>query len=213
MKNKFIIAIIIPLFFGLAGCEALDGLDDKKVTDPEVSVTYPINGEYFVTLDMFDAAENVWVRDVYGYGYVKIMFSNTANNDKDKVWFDDLKFWPSRAKINCDPANSSFTAGTYNANFAEAVLKPSDTSEFHTDHPIEFKAFSLDKNAVKDSVLVSGYGIMVKIFEGFIMKDMVVAPSKFVTDSINIQLEWSDDPGTKYRYAGFRRTGFLEDEH
>ena len=34
-----------------------------------------------------------------------------------------------------------------------------------------------------------------------------------VADSINIVLTWADDPGVYYRYSGFRRTGFLEDEH
>lgn len=34
-----------------------------------------------------------------------------------------------------------------------------------------------------------------------------------ITDSIVIELGWADDAGTQYRYAGYKRTGFLEDEH
>ncbi|WP_282036838.1 lipid-binding protein [Saccharicrinis aurantiacus] len=34
-----------------------------------------------------------------------------------------------------------------------------------------------------------------------------------VTDSIYMEIEYSDDPGNVYVVAGIRRTGFLEDEH
>jgi len=212
MKNKFIFFMIIPLLFGIVGCELLDGLDDKKVTDPEVSITYPINGEYYVTLDMFDSETNTWAVDAYGIGYNKIMFSNTASNDKNLVWFDDLTLWPTRAKIGCDPGNKKFLAGEYKSVFKKSTFttttQASAIATFKSSYPIE-----LLETAVNDTTItLSGY-MKLTIYDGFIMKDATITASKFKADSINVQLEWSDDPGTKYRLAGYRRTGFIEDEH
>ncbi|MDT0643760.1 lipid-binding protein [Zunongwangia sp. F363] len=34
-----------------------------------------------------------------------------------------------------------------------------------------------------------------------------------ITDSIHMNLQFADNPGTIYTLAGYRRTGFLEDEH
>ena len=213
MMKKLLYILVFPIAFGFMGCEALDDLDKYPGADPGKTATLPISGEYFVTLDSYDTGTNAWVEDALGYGYVKIIFSNTAANDKDVVWFDDLLFWPTKAKIKCDPLNKSFTPGTYNSNFAQQIVAPEDTSAFRVKHKIEYKIINVDKNAVKDSFLVSGYGMTVKILTGTIELGTFVAASKAKTDAINIELEWSDDPGTKYRYKGYRRTGFLEDEH
>ena len=43
------------------------------------------------------------------------------------------------------------------------------------------------------------------------MGQLVIREKK--ADSISFNIEFSDDPGTIYRIEGFRRTGFLEDEH
>lgn len=37
--------------------------------------------------------------------------------------------------------------------------------------------------------------------------------SKAVTDSIYVEAEFSDDPGTVYQLTGYRRTRFQEDDH
>lgn len=215
--KKLLYLLVLPVSLCFMGCEALDDLDKYPVVDQVNTATYPINGDYFVTLDLFDATTNAWVEDYYSAGFTKITFSNTAANSKDAVWFDDLAFWPTKAIIKCDPATRSFTAGTYNSSFEELILKPGDdTLDFHASHPIDYKAVSLDKtytNSVKDSVLVSGYKMTVKITGGSIELGTYLAPSKTKTDAITIELEWSDDPGTKYRYKGYRRTGFLEDEN
>lgn len=186
----------------------------------ERSATNPINGEFFVTLDSHDGTE--WVEDAYGLGYVKLKFSNTSENDADMVWFDDDGNWPTKAKIKCNTEAKTFEAGTYNANYAVQIIAKEDTTKtgelvldvFKEDHPIEYSQVSIDRRAdKKDSVLVSGYGISVKVIGGSIETGTYETPSKAVTDAINIELEWSNDPGTKYRYKGYRRTGFIEDEH
>jgi Lipid-binding putative hydrolase len=55
--------------------------------------------------------------------------------------------------------------------------------------------------------------IKVSILEGKIIKGGAITPGKNKTDSTYFKLEFSDDPGTQYVYAGYRRTGFQEDEH
>ena len=37
--------------------------------------------------------------------------------------------------------------------------------------------------------------------------------SKAVTDSIAVDVEYSDDPGTVYKLTGYRRTRFADDDH
>lgn len=186
----------------------------------ERSATNPINGEFFVTLDLLDGTE--WVEDYYSLGYVSLKFSNTSANDADMVWFDDNGNWPTKAKIKCNPTTGTFEAGTFNANYAVQTLAKEDTTAtgkfviavFKAAHPIEYTEVSIDRHAdKKDSVLVSGYAITVKVIGGSIETGTFLAPSKAKTDAITLELEWSDDPGTTYRYKGYRRTGFIEDEH
>ncbi|MBC7885724.1 MAG: hypothetical protein H7X99_09630 [Saprospiraceae bacterium] len=55
--------------------------------------------------------------------------------------------------------------------------------------------------------------ISVNIKEGKILKDAATTTGGNVSDSIYIKFEFADDPGTEYIYAGYKRTGFLEDEH
>jgi len=55
--------------------------------------------------------------------------------------------------------------------------------------------------------------IKVSVIEGKVLKGAATTPGLNKTDSIYIKLEFSDDPGTQYEYAGYRRTGFQEDEH
>jgi nuclear transport factor 2 (NTF2) superfamily protein len=57
------------------------------------------------------------------------------------------------------------------------------------------------------------YDIEIDIMNGKIIKDASLQPSGVRADSIYFEIEFEDDPGTIYQAAGFRRTGFLEDEH
>lgn len=56
------------------------------------------------------------------------------------------------------------------------------------------------------------YGVTVTITNGQIIKNGATAPSGTVVDSIFFNAEFSDIPGEIWEYAGYRRTGFLEDE-
>ena len=59
-----------------------------------------------------------------------------------------------------------------------------------------------------------GYEITVTITNGAIAKDVAGATSAGnKSDTISFDIEFSDDPGTIYHIAGYKRTGFAEDEH
>jgi len=60
---------------------------------------------------------------------------------------------------------------------------------------------------------VEGYDITIQVMNGKVILDGGKSTSGVVTDSIYFELEFEDDPGTIYKAAGVRRTGFLEDEH
>ena len=53
----------------------------------------------------------------------------------------------------------------------------------------------------------------VSIKEGKVIKNGATSTGGNVTDSIYVRLEFADDPGNDYIYTGYKRTGFLEDEH
>ena len=56
--------------------------------------------------------------------------------------------------------------------------------------------------------------ITVTLQNGKIIPGASVAPnSKAVTDSIYVEAEFSDDPGTIYQLSGYRRTRFQVDDH
>ncbi len=173
-RNIYLVLLgVLALSFGLTSCEKLDSLDDYKSVDIGGTATSKISGEYYVTLDAFVAGN--WVVDAYSQGYVKVMVYNTASNRADSVWFDDLGFWPTKARISCNAAAAAFTACT-----SDNLKKAGET---------------------------------VSIVNGKVLVDGCYTASENLTDSINIELEWSDDAGQVYRYAGYKRTGFLEDDH
>lgn len=51
------------------------------------------------------------------------------------------------------------------------------------------------------------------IMNGFILSNAATTTGGNVSDSIYFKVEYSDDPGTEYFITGYKRTGFLEDEH
>ncbi|HMQ43775.1 MAG TPA: lipid-binding protein [Mariniflexile sp.] len=53
----------------------------------------------------------------------------------------------------------------------------------------------------------------VDITDGKITKNGTTSSDGTVTDKISFTIEFSDDPGTVYTIEGYKRTGFLEDEH
>lgn len=64
-----------------------------------------------------------------------------------------------------------------------------------------------------DSLQNLAYDIKLNIMNGKIIPGAATSTGGNVTDSIYFEVIFADDPGTTYEVAGYRRTGFLEDEH
>ncbi|WP_178987591.1 lipid-binding protein [Winogradskyella schleiferi] len=56
------------------------------------------------------------------------------------------------------------------------------------------------------------YDVTVDITDGVIIKNGTTAPSGTVVDSIYFKAQFSDIPNETWEYAGYKRTGFLEDD-
>ncbi|MFI0428179.1 lipid-binding protein [Mariniflexile sp. HMF6888] len=82
---------------------------------------------------------------------------------------------------------------------------------------IDLSAMTFSGSQLENEYFYTSGGVKVyptlDITNGVIIKKGTVAPSGTVVDSISFNVEFSDDPGTIYQVAGYKRTGFLEDEH
>lgn len=88
------------------------------------------------------------------------------------------------------------------------------TDDAHTwDYKVK-SPLNLDAKTFGGTGLTNlSYDITVNIANGKILPGAATSSGGNVTDSIYFEAEFSDDPGTIYQVAGYRRTGFLEDEH
>jgi len=58
------------------------------------------------------------------------------------------------------------------------------------------------------------YDSQFTIMDGKVLKGAATAPASGAkTDSLYFKATFSDDPGAEYILAGYKKTGFLEDEH
>jgi hypothetical protein len=83
------------------------------------------------------------------------------------------------------------------------------TWDYKVKVPLNLDAKSFGGTALENI----SYPITVNIANGKILPGAAISTGGNVTDSIYFEAEFSDDPGTIYQVAGYRRTGFLEDEH
>ncbi len=73
---------------------------------------------------------------------------------------------------------------------------------------------NVDNNTFSGTDIENGYYEMTfNITNGKVIAGGGVTEEGNVTDSIYMEIEYSDDPGTIYVASGVRRTGFLEDEY
>lgn len=78
--------------------------------------------------------------------------------------------------------------------------------------PVDLTAMTFAGTEIQNSD--PEYDVQITVANGKIMKNTATAPgSKTKTDSIYYEVQYSDDPGTVYYMSGYKRTGFLEDEH
>lgn len=57
------------------------------------------------------------------------------------------------------------------------------------------------------------YDIKISVANGKIVMGGAITDAGNPSDSISFDIEFEDDPGNVYSLVGYRRTGFLEDEH
>jgi hypothetical protein len=116
----------------------------------------------------------------------KITTYNTSMNP-DSIWVDDLtNIWPFKCKAKIDLANMTFSAANSGSQYDIKVAG---------SNPAQY------------------YRPTVNIASGKILPNAAKSLSGNTTDSIYMELEFSDDPGTKYVIAGSARTRFSEDEY
>lgn len=122
--------------------------------------------------------------DPFGAGFTSLKTFNTAADDGKEIWLtDEGNFWDFKVKIPVNLENMTFGS----------------------------------ENEVTNAV--DGYDIKVIIKNGKIIKNASVQPSGATTDSIYFEVWFEDLEGSteiandKLLVSGFRRTGFLEDEH
>jgi hypothetical protein len=122
-------------------------------------------------------------KDYYGIGHFKIATYNASSND-NKMWVDDFKNgWGFKTKVTAD----------YNA--------------------LTFSLPAGGDNLYFDPSKPTAYPSTVKITNGKVLLNAAHSRSGNVTDSIYFNVEFSDDPGTIYTYAGCARTRFNEDDY
>jgi len=169
------------LSLGISSCNKIDSLDNYKDVNVGQTATMPLNGEYWVKVDIgvIGATDTTWYADGLGWGWIRIQLYNTASNTKDSIWFSDPNGWWAVAKTACVPS--------------ETLIKASV--------PVD----NMDPREAGQTVTFLGGKVFLK---------GTITPGGSVADSISISTKYSDNAaGYIFRYGGYRRTGFQEDEH
>ncbi len=95
----------------------------------------------------------------------------------------------------------------------------SETEMLITDHENWWQyngqlSCNVDNNTFSGQDIENGfYSMTFSVTNGKVIPGGGITVDGNVTDSIYMELEFSDDPGTIYVASGVRRTGFLEDEY
>lgn len=119
MKKYFILVSFFAALF-VASCSPYTDEEPGGTAVQDLCGTWTVTieasiGEYQGTKDLgamtkteLDAVDD-WA-DLHGVGKTAIRTYNTANNDKDSIWFDDSQFWGEKFKIGCNYSNLTFQA-------------------------------------------------------------------------------------------------------
>lgn len=126
----------------------------------------------------------VYGEDPFAVGYTSLITSSAASESStEMIITDEANFWDYRVKSVFNESTNTFGSEDTLVNY------------------------------------ISGYEIKVLVRNGRIIEDAVSLPSGVVSDSIYFEL-WFEDledataiPNDVLLVSGFRRTGFLEDEH
>lgn len=120
--------------------------------------------------------------------YQLISTYNTAANNGNEMWIDDhSNIWSFKCKSPLNIEALTFAGD----NLASSVVDDDDSTPD----------------------VVETYDITVTITNGKVVKNGTTSTGGHIVDAISFDAEFSDDPGTIYKMVGYKRTGFLEDEH
>ncbi|MCV2483924.1 hypothetical protein OD917_03240 [Flavobacterium sp. SH_e] len=120
--------------------------------------------------------------------YALISTYNTSANDGKEIWLDDEgHIWNFKVKTPITLSSSSFAG----SNLASSVVDDDPDTED----------------------VIETYDVNVNITEGKVTPKGATTTGGHTVDGISFKAEFSDDPGTIYEIKGYRRTGFIEDEH
>ncbi|WNH13405.1 lipid-binding protein [Thalassobellus suaedae] len=130
----------------------------------------------------------VFVDDDLVSDYIRITTSNSASSENSLQIYDHFNFWWMNVAVPADLSSLTFS-GT-------DLL--SSVEDDDTDTTDVFETYDVNVNVSNGSVIKDG---------------TVTSGTGNVADLISFDVEFADDPGTIYHFEGYKRSGFLEDEH
>ncbi len=125
--------------------------------------------------------------DIYGIGYYLLSTYNTSANTGNEIWIDDHELWPFKVKASVNTSAKTFSGSNLENEYSYTIELDDETEE---------EVFPI-----------------VTITNGQIIANGATTSGGNISDSISFTVEFSDDPGTVYTIEGYKRTGFIEDEH
>ena len=142
----------------------------------------------------------------------------TSVQDMANEWYVQMTVVDKATGEIIDDSDKDYTTlATYNtADNASNVMWMDNSDSYNYDFALKAKV-NVDLANKTFSYTDADelyYGEKVTITNGKIVKDGAVGPSsKAVTDAISFDAEFSQDPGTIYRFNGYARTRFPGDDH
>lgn len=120
--------------------------------------------------------------------YAVLSTYNTSANDGKDMWIEDHgNLWDFKVKSPITFSSLSFAGDNLASSIVHDVASTPD--------------------------IIETYDVNVNITEGKVTKNGATSTGGHTVDGISFKAEFSDDPGTIYEIKGYKRTGFLEDEH
>lgn len=143
-------------------------------------------GHWVVSVDVIDLSEgdSVNLGDYFGFGSFDFWTYNTASNSESELWVDDMEnFWAVKSKCSCNLSNLTITGNDVLNVYTETDL-PEDDENY-----VEPETCKITGKIIPNGAL-----------------NLHGKPN----DSICVDMVYSTDPETVYRYTGTRYTGFYE---
>jgi hypothetical protein len=120
--------------------------------------------------------------------YALISTYNSSANDGKDMWLDDHdNIWGFKVKTPVTLSSLSFAGN----NLASSIVR----------------------DIASTPNIIETYEVNVNITDGKTIKNGATSTGGHTVDAISFKAEFSDDPGTIYEIKGYKRTGFIEDEH